>query len=91
MSDNYNFYYINMIEDTKEIDEAFDEIKAHKERLGLDRFLEVFNRFFEGIDPLCQFLRIETDGSAAGASEVVVTFKPSDRLLELLAALRAGN
>jgi len=53
---------------------------------------EVVERFAGRFDALAQHVRIDQDQSgAAGAGDVRIVLQPADALLELVAALRAGQ
>ena len=58
--------------------------------------LEPLHEVRDGLLDLCEFpselVRLEADSLAAsGAGQVFIRFQPSDRLLSLLAAVRAGD
>jgi len=53
-------------------------------RDALDRILRLFDSFDE-------LVFVETEDGAAGTNEIIIRFKPSDRLSMLVSTLRATN
>lgn len=53
---------------------------------------EIAEQLFRLLESPLQLVRAETEHAAAGgAGDCVVVLQPSDRFLDLLAAMRAGN
>jgi hypothetical protein len=73
-----------MRRDTSLYDEAFSEFKLHFSNISL----ELRALFFDRIESLAKLIRFDTH-IAEGA--VIVFFKPSNLLLDLTSAARAGE
>ena len=53
---------------------------------------EVVQRFLDGIDSFSELVRIDAESlPALGAGQLRIALQPSDRLVEFLAAVRAGK
>jgi hypothetical protein len=72
-------------------DAALEVIAKFKSEFDLDLPGDARKRVLSLLERPEEAFRVETDVGAAGARKVTVRLNPSDRLIELLAALRAGN
>lgn len=73
--------------DTTKLTEALSFLSE-----ALEAGSEVAHRLVDLLEPIEEFVSIEADLTPAPlAGEVVVRLNPSDRLLGLVAAVRAGN
>jgi hypothetical protein len=70
---------------------ALTAIAAARSELDRDIPLEARERILNLLERPDEAFAVETDVGAAPARKVAVRLNPSERLLELLAALRAGN
>ncbi|MGG6461427.1 hypothetical protein [Solilutibacter silvestris] len=77
-------YKVRIVADASSLESAFEGISNAP--------IEVLDRFISGIKSLDELIRIDRDDlTTTAANELRIRLKPSDRFIEFLATLRAGN
>jgi len=79
--------------DTKHLTPAISELKFHLDSLG--QFTQCVSKCFLNAEKrpseLCKFVRIETNTTVGKRTVAVVSLKPGQLLLDMLAACRTGQ